>query len=295
MQVRDRFGLYNRQHWRGSELRTNSEMKALEAKPDLVHIFLFHGDGRVRQKALDLLSGLLLFPSTVYALFRRLNDWSAAVRDSAHAAAGRCLAKTEAKMLLPALLAIIPHAESWRRWGTEGPAVLDNVLARQDVVEALVTYIVETRQSGAGRVFREICRSPHIDSRLESIARDANLPHIRAMALGCLVSGFALWPERRRERVWVDRSLGKYRIQECFGKRSLTLTPDLPELLQCVAYDTASIVRKQVADGLIRHRKSPEFHEIFGALIPVLETDKNIAVRERIEFLKRKMREEAAD
>ncbi len=287
---RNRFSLHRRWDDYGPLLAT--DLAALKAEPELSLIFLHHGDGRVREAALTQMSGPVRFAASVYALYWRLNDWEPKVRDAAAAAIKRCLPKTPAETLVPAFWTLVLRAGNWGRWTAEGRGAIDALIARADVVDALVREIAVTTRPRSGRILAHLGRNPAVDPHLEAMVRTACLPHIRAMALDSLLAGTVRWQTGEKTKVWTDRTYGKYRLEPVFQERPLTIERDVRGLLETGAGDKAAIVRKRVADGLIRFRKDAALAGLVNRLASRLENDPNSAVRDRIGFLRRKQSEE---
>lgn len=293
--VRSEFSLYHRRTGvREVDALCRKEILAVEQLPGLSRVFMFHGDGRVREAALRNLEGPLISPASAYALFWRLNDWAAQVRNAAQDALQRSMPMTPAIVIIPALRALLPYVASWGRWSHEGQQALDAMLMRQDVVQLLVEEIVTTRRAQLGLQFREICRNPGVDTHLERMLREARLPHIRAMALDVLLSRRAIWPTRERRQVWIDRSMGRYRYEQVFLKRDVTVTADPYALIVTGLKDRAAIVRKCAADGLIALRHDADIGPKLDEIVASLEDDPNAGVRERLDFFRRKRMEESA-
>lgn len=293
--VRSEFLLCHR--WSGvrdQDVLRRKEMLAVEQLPGLSRVFMFHGDGRIREAALRNLDGPLIAPANAYALFWRLNDWAAQVRDAAQDAVQRSMPMTPAIVIIPALRALLPYVASWGRWSQEGRQALDAMLMRQDVVEVLVEEIVTTRRAQLGLQFREICCNPGVDPHLERMFREARLPHIRAIALDVLLSQRAIWPARERRQVWIDRSMGRYRYEQVFLKRDVTVTADPYALIVAGLQDRAAMVRKCAADGLIALRHDPDIGPKLDEIVASCGEDPNAGVRERLDFFRRKRMEESA-
>ncbi|TLP61430.1 hypothetical protein FEE96_14400 [Parasedimentitalea maritima] len=290
--IRAEFSLYHR--WSSNKKvkhLLNAEIAAAQQLTGLPLIFMFHGDGRVREAALKHLEGPLVAPANVYSLFWRMNDWSPIVRDAAKHAARKCLPTTPATVIYPALKAMLPHVPNWGRWSNEGPAFVDATLMRQDVAELLLRDIIETSQPRLGQLFREIFRNPWIDQHLEHVARKAALPHIRAIALDALLTRKVRWPTWKCKTVWIDRSMGGYRKEPTFFDRDLKIDVDVPLCLRLGAQDRASIVRKRAADGIIAFRNDEVLRLHIDEISKILKNDKNIGVISRMDFLHRKRQE----
>lgn len=114
------------------------------------------------------------------------------------------------------------------------------------------------------------------------------------MALDALLTQTVRWPAPERVRmVQIDVYPIRYRRENLFCDRPLTVDVDIPTLLQTGARDRASAVRKRVADALIAHRHDPDFDTRLAPIAALLDGDKNIGVRARMDFLRRKQAAEA--
>jgi hypothetical protein len=266
-----------------------TDILACRKSPALRDLHVFHGNGRVREAAVDALAAPLQAPM-VYALFSRLNDWAGPVREAARRAVDRSMPDTPADAIAPAMRVLLPRATTWRRWTRSDQDMLDAVLMRADVAEALMDHVVTTRDAGLGPLFRALYPNPAIDAKLDWAFQEARQPHIRAMALDALLMRQLRWPTREMQKVpgqW------RYQLEPIWADRAVTVEVDLAAALERGVADGASIVRKAAADGLIRYRNDPRLSGRVEPLTARLEADKNVAVRGRMEFLHRKLAEEA--
>lgn len=295
--VRSQFSL----HYSWSSDRTDiqyavaEELRAVQQVQGLACVFMFHGDGRVREQALHHLEGPLSTMANVYALCWRLNDWAPQVRLASLSALNRVLPSTPASIIAPALKAILPHVHSWGRWSADGPKQIDAILFRPDVASMFLEEILSTRQSNLGSIFRELSKSPWIDPHIERAFKTAPLPHVRAMALEMLLSGKSRWPIGKLQRVWIDRSMGKYRTDPVFSEREITVEVDAIALISSGATDRSAMVRKRAADGIIALRHNPDMIDELAQLAKSLKNDPNIGVRSRIDFFYEKNYSRAAN
>lgn len=263
------------------------EIHAVQEMPDLSHVFMFHGDGRVREEAIRNLAGPLPTPASVYALFWRLNDWVPQVRSLSYGALKRVMPSTSAMVIVPALTAILPHLNSWGRWSSEGPEAVREILGRPDIATRMLENIKMTRQPRLGQIFRELSRNSVIDEHIESVLLTAPLPHIRAMALDMLLLGTARWPTGKSKRIWIDRSMGEYRTEAIYEHRDISIPVAQIELIAIGALDRSAMVRRRAADGLIALRNDPDLRDDLNAIATSLQDDPNIGVRNRIAFFAR--------
>ncbi|WP_294225393.1 hypothetical protein [uncultured Shimia sp.] len=287
--IRSELGLHYRwsSNRRGILKAAREEILAVREMPALSQVFIFHGDGRVREEAIRNLSGPLSSPASVYALFLRLNDWVPQVRSLSHQAFKRVMPSTPAMVLVPALTAILPHLNSWGRWSSEGPEAVREIMGRSDVASRLVENLKTTRQPRLGQIFRELSRYSVIDQYIEGIFVTAPLPHIRTMALDMLLSRKARWPTGKSKRIWLNRSMGEYRTEAIYGHRELSITVAQIDLVATGAIDRSAMVRRRAADELIALRNVPELRVDLDAIAASLQDDPNVGVRKRIDFFRR--------
>lgn len=253
--------------------------------------------GYVREAALNRLNGPINDPETIRFVFLRLNDWVPQVRAAAMAALLRCVETTSAEVWLPTLRTLLPQMGSWQRW-VKGPqptprdAVYD-LLLLQDVLDVLLVDFLHSRKGKLGLVFALLNRNVLLDAHLQEIAAKAALPHIRGMALTCLLTGEMRWPTGATQLVWVDKSLGKRRSERVYKTRPLSVDVPLLQVLETATTDKARRVRLNAADGLIAHRQNPEVIPRIPELMARLSNDLSPAMQGRMEFLERKLAEEA--
>ncbi len=279
-------------HWRRPNPRSlslstwSTDLDQLERFPGLQYLFIFHGDGTIREAALrKIVSGL---PSSFLfaALAWRLNDWARPVRRAAAECAKRVFRLTAAPVIAEAAVALLARESSWRRW-TDERAILTETLGRRDVASSLAD-IIKRKQTGAvASVLRRALQQESLDPYLQDLAQAAAQPAVRAVALQTLIDGFANWP-RGFERQWVDKSMGRTRRVKTFDQRPLspmvlrTQTMLRRQLIAGGTADRSAIVRKVALDGLIRYRNEiADTREIAAPLT----LDRARSVRERAQFL----------
>lgn len=273
---------------RGIPQAARKEIRAVQKIPELTHVFIFHGDGRVREEAIRNLAGPLPTPANVYALFWRLNDWVPQVRSLSYKALKRVIPNTSAEVIVPALKATLPHLNSWGRWSSEGPKAVREILARPDITTHMLEDLKLTRQPRLGQIFRELSRSSVIDEHIESLFVTAPLPHIRTVALDMLLSGKARWPTGKTKQIWINRSMGEYRTETIYDHREISIPVSKIDLITLGALDRSAMVRRRAADGLIALRNDPNLRAELESIATRLQEDPNIGVRNRIDFFSRK-------
>lgn len=265
------------------------EREALDATPGLSWLYIFHGDGRLREAALHRIGdpppNAFLFAALAY----RLNDWAEPVRIAAEACARRVFPRTPSSIVANAALHLLTQKQNWRRWGAEA-AALDIALFRADVVDQLAS-IFQTEPAGAlSSAMRQALRSPDMDRYLPDLLKTAAQPAIRAIALQSLIERRGIWLVGFRQE-WIDKSLGRSRRVLAFEERPIEHAVPLADLVSAGAADRSAVVRKLAADALIRHADAlAGLQETAGRLLH----DPSPAVRERMDFYMRRARGEVA-
>ena len=267
-------------------------IQLLHDAPHLAEIFVFHGDGHLREAALHRLASPCSGPASVYALFSRLNDWAIPVRRAAAAAIARCLPITPAPVITPAIKALVPVITTWRRWSHEGPQALDDLLMRRDVAALILSDILQSREAGVGQMFRALSINPWIDQHLDQIACSARQPNLRAMASHAIFSQTVVWPARKMRRIWVDRSMGLYRQEPVFHDRALSVAADRGAMINAAARDRSGMVRRSAADAMIALRHEAGLALAIETAAHLLTDDPNIGVQRRMQFLRQKLDQE---
>lgn len=263
--------------------RPPSDQELLEACPAYRDIFIFHYDGHLREAALNHIDGGISSPFYVAAIACRLNDWAAQVREAARRCAERTFPKTPAPVIATAAVFLLDRRQHWQRWGNNAD-LLEDALARQDVCQHLANVLLHAKAGAMTAVLRQALRFPNLDQHLCTLASAAFLPSVRAAALHCLLEGRARWPSGR-ERQWIDKSMGLFRVVTSYTDRPLTHPESFHNMVRMGALDRAAAVRKVTVSALVRRWESlPE-------LMPEVERlarDRNSNVREQAEFILRK-------
>jgi hypothetical protein len=259
-----------------------TEQELLAQNPDYAWLFLFHGNGYVREAALDAINDPPASPFFFAALAWRLNDWVPQVRDAAAECAQRVLPRISADIAANAALYLLVRRLAWRRWNDEA-AVLDLVFGRTDVITAMAKRLQQQSTGSLATLMRNALRYPDIDEHLPHLAANAVQPSVRAIAYQCLIAGKASW-QTGFETVWIDKVYGLYRSIPKLGSRETKVAGPAGDWIRAAAYDRSSIVRKVAADALIADRaRSLDA----AALIARLAKDRHSAIRSRADFMLR--------
>jgi len=260
--------------------RPRSHHDLLRDVPGLAYLFLFHRDGRLREVALNRINDGLNSAFFFAAIAYRLNDWAAPVRAAAVSCAERVFPKTDSSVITAAAVFLLDRRQQWKRWQSE-VSVLSAALCRSDVAEQRADIIHTAKDGPMGTVLRRALQDPGLDHHLDRLSTAALLPHVRAVALQALIEGRAAWPIGR-DRLWVDKRYGLYRLVPVFDERTISRPCSLEVLIDRGARDRSALVRKVAAAGLIQYRASLTN---LDSIIQRLANDRNRTLRERIEFI----------
>lgn len=249
----------------------------------LEFLLLFHRDGYVREAALRKIGGGLNSAFVFSAVALRLNDWVPQVREAAAECAGRTFPLTDAESIARAAV-LLARERTWGRWGGERERLLQ-AFARPDVTARLADVVAASRNGPMAGVLRQTFRLGGIEPHLMRLAREAAQPAVRAIALGALIEGAGNWISGYEWR-WVDKPMNIRRRAPVFDGRPLEAPPPKGAVIAMGVADRSAVVRKVALDGLIRFRA-----EVDGAkaMAEALLGDRSAAVRERAEFVIRKL------
>lgn len=266
-----------------------ADIDQLGRVPGLEFLFLFHRDGHIREAALRRLGAPIPGPFLFAAIAWRLNDWAAPVREAAAECAARCFPLTAPAIVAEAALTLLARENSWGRWTDERHA-LRTAFARPDVARCLAASIRTRRTGPMATILRYALREGGLDAHLETLARDAVQPSVRAVAAQALIDGHATWPDGWTWR-WVDKSMGLRRRETLYRHRPLDHgAPRIP-VIEASATDRSAIVRRVATSGLIRH----EVDRLVARRIAMqLLRDRSPSVREQAQFILRKYRQDPA-
>lgn len=266
-----------------------ADIDQLGRVPGLEFLFLFHRDGHIREAALRRLDTPIPSPFLFAAIAWRLNDWVAPVREAAAECAARCFPLTAPAIVAEAALTLLARENSWGRW-TDERHVLRTAFARPDVAHCLAASIRTRRTGPMATILRYALREGGLDAHLETLARDAVQPSVRAVAAQALIDGHATWPDGWTWR-WVDKSMGLRRRETLYRHRPLDHgAPRIP-VIEASANDRSAIVRRVATSGLIRH----EVDTLVARRIAMpLLRDRSPSVREQAEFILRTHRKDPA-
>ena len=249
--------------------------------PESGWIFIFHGDGFIREASLSSIIDCPQSPFEFTAIVYRLNDWVKNVRDEAIKYANLKFSQTSSEHIAESAFFLIEQTEYLVRMDKAGRQVLEKELFRTDVLEILKNKFIETRPGRIGFILSQLLKRPDFDNYLEEIALNATLPHVRAIAFDALINKRAKW-SIGYEKQWVDKVYNISRRVRTYKTRKITNSIDVDALLEKAALDRSSIVRKVAARSLFSI--SSQGNEDFLKIVGILTKDKTPSVRLSAEY-----------
>jgi len=267
-----------------------AQLDLLDRFPNLAWVYLSHHNGFVRQRAIECLPAPPASPFLLSALVLRMNDWVRQVQVAARYRVERLLPQTALGVIVGAAPFLIDRWRSWGRWDAESMAVVDAVLQRPDVAAAMVQRFLSKAPGPLATELRYALKGPSYDPYLLTLAQTAVQPAVRVTAFNALIRLRATWPVGFRSE-WVDKRYGLSRRVVVMQGRAIAHDYPSPGLLLAALSDRSAAVRRAAADALIEQRASfPDIDRAVGAL----SRDRSPAIRERADFLTRKLAEERA-
>lgn len=245
------------------------------APPGLRWLKILAWSGFVRESTFKAIDEPPPAPIFLAALLHGLNDHVAQVR----AAANECFLRIGGRIAPDIVIAAAPYLvrrpREWRH--AENSTVITALLSVPEV-RAGIRELLTTGQDGwLPRFFRDVLFTDLADGWLEELASKAVHPAIRARSIMILADGR------------VDGLLayeGRWRNPSWNRTRPVAVPFNAEALIATGARDRTVIVRKAAAQGLIRHYKTlPDV----PALLAAFGDEKNNAIRERLDFIRRKL------
>ncbi|MGG6895901.1 hypothetical protein [Rhizobium sp. BR 315] len=134
-------------------------MKLPEQTPSLEFVYIFHGDGYLREAFLNKIKGGLQSPFLVAAVMWRMNDWVGPVRTAAFFCAQRVFPLTQPDIIARAALDLFGRQRGWQRWGKPERSMIEQLYARPDITAELAKLLIQ--QTTARRHRRCATRCAH--------------------------------------------------------------------------------------------------------------------------------------
>ncbi|MBW6426127.1 hypothetical protein KX729_32735 [Rhizobium sp. XQZ8] len=278
------FGAVKTQPFWKSLITPLSHRDQLHNTPGLELLFLFHGNGQLRELALEKITQGLVSPFWVAAVLFRMNDWAVQVRKSANRCVERVLPVTPPHVLAKVTLTLFPRQDEWGRWNDAGQTLARSLMTRPDISAEFATLLMPNTAGPVPTAFRLGLRTPWLDTYLSDIASHATNPIVRAIAVETLLEGTARW-RSGYERKWLDKRYNITQLVPVYTSRALDIAPQ-PELIASMAItDRSAFVRRTVLQCADR-RTIPA--ELSRTCAQHLTNDPDKSVKDLAAFILRK-------
>lgn len=257
------------------------ELAVLKTYPELSYLYLFHGNGWLRQAALDNLNYAPTCSFEIAAIVHRLNDWVPQVRDAALNCCQRLFGSIPPNIAAQTSPYILEKLWVYKRWGEAEKNILKEFVFKPDVISSLAKILRGQGVGNIGSICRLAFQRAGLECHLEELAFCASQPIVRSIAYQVLLSKRVSWPTGFK-RIWIDRSAGKSQLEIALDSRPISHDIDIEFLLEKGAADRAVVVRRVVAQELINRLPScsPKAVNIAEQFL----SDKSQSVRTRAEY-----------
>ncbi|MBP2461445.1 MULTISPECIES: hypothetical protein [unclassified Rhizobium] len=224
----------------------------LHDTPGLALLFLFHGNGQLRELALEKITQGLVSPFWVAAVLFRMNDWAVQVRESANRCVERVLPVTPPHVLAEVALMLFPRQSEWGRWNDAGQTLARSLMTRPDIGAEFATLLMSSAAGPVPTSFRLALKTPWLDTYLSDIATHATNPIVRAIAVETLLQGTARW-RSGYEHKWLDKRYNITKLVPVYTSRPLDIASKPEPIAMMAITDRSAFVRRTFLQCADRH------------------------------------------
>ncbi len=254
--------------------------QAIAKSPQIAWLFVHSHNGRYREAAVQSMIIGDEDTAAQTALLLRSNDWVPQVREAAFDRLRIRAPQLPQTALSRLAVFAVARVGIWQRGGAEA---LDVLRECPLWLSALEEALAEQADGPLVHVLKRLILESTLDHALNRLARSARSPFVRSAATECVLTEKVRWKSGYK-RQWINKPLGISRRVPLFEERNLEIDPNVcAAVVRSGARDTSAMVRKKVADKLIRDG-GKEFPEE----VRLLSADSAASVRSRMEFFHRK-------
>lgn len=254
----------------------------MKRKDNLPFLFLFQGNGFLREWALKQIDEPLRSAFEIIVLADLANNWVEPVRLAADQAIERCYPETSPHLFAEAFSYFQRTHQSWQRWSPSSSQSIERYFGTKQVIGNLVHELISDRVRHPVATFRSSLRYVHTDRHLMRVFQAALNPSLRALALKCMIMGEAPWVDGY-EWEWIDKSMGKRRRTPRYVTRKISHDFPRKDLIRDAMVHRSAQVRVVAAQALIDIGEELEIDVLAKAKL--MEDDVSPAVRSRVNFL----------
>ncbi|MGG6893705.1 hypothetical protein [Rhizobium sp. BR 315] len=263
--------------------KPQASLRLLKKTPGLEFIYIFHGDGYLREASLNKITGGLQSPFLAAAVMWRMNDWVAPVRTAAYFCAQRVFPLTPPDIIARAALDLLRRQRVWERWGEPERSMIGELYARPDVTGELAKLLIQQTTGPTPSTLRHALRMPLLDAHLRDISTKSVNPVVRAIATEALIDRTAKWRSGFRWD-WIDKRYNLKRRIPTYSYRELVCTVSPAEVADRAILDRSPLVRRVVLDSVGRNSLPIDAGQHYARQV---EFDQSAAVREAAAFILR--------
>lgn len=242
--------------------------------------------GYQREKSILALDGGAPNAFFLVVLLRRLNDWVPQVRCTTRKVLNRVVDNSRSQDVVEALFYTLNHWSSWQRIEDEDCNLVRDIATEVRFLPMIVERLMTSTSGPQTLILSQLMARTAIDDSLLEIAQSAVVPSLRAMAFRCVLEKKVRW--RTGSNLIVSK--GYYRniiVEPCYESRDISVKTPLIELLHLGLEDKSSIVRRVIAQAVIRELDT--LGNDAQVFITKLAGDSAPSVRERGQFAQKKL------
>lgn len=243
---------------------------------------LISWDGYKREHALKNLNTPAPNAFFYTLLLRRLNDWVPQVREAAKIALLTISKTSDPTHVAEALSTTLPYWHSWKRIEQDHQSILFEIISQENIAKELINKLKYSPAGPMTSLFGQLGKTTILDKKLESLAKFAIQPSVRAKAYQSLFERKITWL-KGREWQWTNHHYCEGRYIPVFSERKIQTNIPQLEILEDSSNDTSSFVRRISAELLIIHFE--EFKETAHPLAIKFSSDTSLPVSERGNFI----------
>ncbi len=262
--------------------KPQAALRLLKNTSGLKFIYIFHGDGYLREASLNKIADGLQSPFLVAAVIWRMNDWVAPVRTAAYFCAERVLPLTPPDIIARAALDLLRRQRAWERWGEPERSMIEEFYAQPDVTAELAKLLIQQTTGSTPTTLRHALRMPLLDAHLEDISTRSVNPVVRAIAVEALIDRKPKWRSGFRWD-WIDKRYNLKRWMPTYSHRELACSVSQIEVADRAILDRSPTVRR-VLESVGRNSLPADAGRHYARQ---LESDRSAGIREAAAFILR--------
>ena len=278
LEHRKRFWMSSLWRWRK---RSTTSMQGATKRQILPWLDILHGNGFVRERAIQAIRGGAPNSFFLGCVFLRSNDWVPQVRQAAEEKLAEVVEQTDETVIADVAWEFAPKMLLWGRIDAAKVSVYQRILYTPPVLKIVMERIENEAAGPTAQLLSQYLRDTSVDSYLHSLSRNSKQPGVRSAAYKALIGGRVFWLESY-SHVWVDKAYCNKKRIPVLGERKLSIPIDKVEHMLAAASDPSVRVRKMLAQLLISERMP--LNETTRFVAEKLSQDSHPIVSERAQW-----------